>query len=69
MKKLSLLLIDVYRLILSPIFGGQCRYTPSCSVYARQAIEKYGSLKGVYLGMRRLLRCHPLHRGGYDPIP
>jgi len=69
MKKLSLLLIDAYRLILSPIFGGQCRYTPSCSVYARQAIEKYGSLKGVYLGMRRLLRCHPLHRGGYDPIP
>jgi hypothetical protein len=69
MKKLSTILIDAYRLILSPIFGGQCRYAPSCSLYARQAIEKYGPLKGVYLGMRRLLRCHPLHRGGYDPIP
>jgi putative membrane protein insertion efficiency factor len=69
MKKLSLILVDAYRLFLSPIFGGQCRYTPSCSVYARQAIEKYGPLKGIYLGARRLLRCHPLHRGGYDPIP
>jgi len=69
MKKLSLILIDAYRLVLSPIFGGQCRYTPSCSVYARQAIEKYGPFKGACLGMRRLLRCHPLHRGGYDPVP
>lgn len=69
MKAIVLFLIDGYRLILSPIFGGQCRFTPTCSAYARQAVEKYGPLKGTTLGLRRLLRCHPLHRGGLDPVP
>ncbi len=69
MKKTLLFLIDGYRLILSPILGGQCRYTPSCSEYTRQAVDKHGALKGMALGMRRLLRCHPFHRGGFDPVP
>lgn len=69
MKAIVLFLINGYRLILSPIFGGQCRFTPTCSAYARQAVEKYGPLRGMTLGLRRLLRCHPLHRGGFDPVP
>ena len=69
MKKAMLLAIRAYRLVLSPIFGGQCRFTPSCSLYALQAVEKYGALKGISLGLRRLVRCHPFHRGGYDPVP
>jgi len=69
MRRILIVLIKAYRLILSPIFGGQCRYTPSCSLYARQAVEKYGALKGISLGLRRLFRCHPFHRGGYDPVP
>jgi putative membrane protein insertion efficiency factor len=69
MKKVVLFLIDAYRLVLSPIFGGQCRYVPSCSLYARQAVEKYGPARGMVMGLRRLLRCHPWHRGGFDPVP
>jgi putative membrane protein insertion efficiency factor len=69
MKKVVLFLIDAYRLVLSPIFGGQCRYVPSCSLYARQAVEKYGPARGMVMGLRRLLRCHPWHRGGVDPVP
>jgi putative membrane protein insertion efficiency factor len=69
MKQLSLILIDAYRLVLSPFFGGQCRYAPSCSAYTREAIERYGTIKGISLGIKRLLRCHPFHRGGFDPVP
>ena len=69
MKTIVLFLIDGYRLVLSPIFGGQCRFTPTCSAYARQAVEKYGPFRGAALGLRRLLRCHPFHRGGFDPVP
>ncbi|OGD12591.1 MAG: membrane protein insertion efficiency factor YidD [Candidatus Aminicenantes bacterium RBG_13_62_12] len=69
MKRILIALIDAYRFLLSPVFGGQCRYEPSCSLYARQAVEKYGGLKGISLGLRRLARCHPFHRGGFDPVP
>jgi putative membrane protein insertion efficiency factor len=69
MKNLALLVIRVYQLVLSPFFGGQCRFYPSCSVYTREAIEKYGALKGAFLGAKRLLKCHPLHPGGVDYVP
>ncbi len=61
--------IKVYQYLVSPLFPPSCRYVPTCSQYAVEAIMKYGILKGVYLGVRRLLRCHPFHPGGYDPVP
>ncbi len=69
MKKTALVIIRIYQLVISPVFGGQCRFYPSCSDYARGAIEKYGALKGVALGAKRLLKCHPLHPGGVDHVP
>ncbi len=69
MKKAAVLVIRLYQLILSPILGGQCRFTPSCSTYTREAITKYGLVKGVFLGGRRLLKCHPFHPGGVDTVP
>lgn len=64
-----LLLIDVYRVTLAPLIGGFCRYEPSCSRYAEEAIRRHGALRGSHLGLRRLMRCHPLRAGGYDPVP
>ena len=69
MKKLFLFLIRFYRRRISPLRPPCCRYIPTCSEYALQAIEKYGALKGSWLALRRLLRCHPFHEGGYDPVP
>ncbi len=69
MKKVAVLAIRLYQLILSPLLGGQCRFYPSCSSYTREAIEKYGVLKGILLGGKRLLKCHPFHPGGVDLIP
>lgn len=63
------LLIRVYQLALSPLFAGSCRYQPSCSEYARQAITRFGAIKGSYLMTARLLRCHPWGGAGYDPVP
>jgi uncharacterized protein len=57
-----------YQLLISPLLPPSCRFTPTCSEYAMQAIQKYGALRGVYLAARRLLRCHPFHSGGYDPV-
>jgi hypothetical protein len=54
---------------LRPLLGANCRFFPSCSDYAREAVEKHGAIKGVYLAVRRILRCHPYHPGGYDPVP
>ena len=68
MKSVLILLIRAYRVVLSPLLPPACRFTPTCSEYALQAIEKYGALRGVYLAARRLLRCHPFHSGGYDPV-
>ena len=62
-------IIRGYQLLLSPWFGARCRFYPSCSCYAHTAIERYGALHGTWLGLRRLLRCHPFHKGGYDPVP
>jgi len=68
MKKVLLWLIDLYRKGISPLTPPSCRFVPTCSEYARQAVEKYGALKGSYLAIRRLFKCHPFHRGGYDPL-
>ena len=70
MKKILIYLIKLYRRQISPYKGGSCcRFTPTCSQYAMEAIEKYGAFKGTYLAVRRILRCHPLCKGGYDPVP
>ena len=64
-----LLLIDLYRVTLAPLIGGFCRYEPSCSRYADEAVRRHGARRGAKLALRRLLRCHPFHKGGYDPVP
>ena len=69
MKKLLLALIRVYQKYVSPAFPPRCRFIPTCSQYAVEAIEKYGALKGGWLALKRILRCHPFHEGGYDPVP
>lgn len=69
MKTLLLWLIRCYQLTLSPFFGQQCRFYPSCSQYAREAIEQHGTVKGTWLAIRRVLRCGPWHPGGVDPVP
>ena len=61
-------LIRVYQMVISPLIPPSCRFTPTCSQYAIDAIELHGPLRGIYLAARRLLRCHPFHRGGYDPV-
>jgi len=69
-KRLLLGLIRFYQRYLSPLKGGPtCRFYPSCSQYAFEAVERYGVLRGGYLAIRRVLRCHPFHPGGYDPVP
>ncbi len=69
LKKIFIFPVRLYQLILSPFFGGRCRYTPSCSVYMIEAIEEWGVVKGIYLGTKRLLSCHPWGGHGYDPVP
>ena len=69
MKSLLLLTIRIYQLCLSPFVGGQCRFYPSCSVYAAEAVDAHGALRGGWLALRRLLRCHPWHPGGVDLVP
>jgi putative membrane protein insertion efficiency factor len=64
-----LVALEAYRVTLSPLLGGHCRYLPSCSVYAEEAIRRYGARRGVWLAVARVLRCHPFHRGGLDPVP
>ena len=68
-KRVLLWLIHWYRAYLSGLHPGCCRFTPTCSQYALEAVEKYGAVKGGYLAVRRILRCHPFHKGGYDPVP
>ncbi|MEP7068382.1 MAG: membrane protein insertion efficiency factor YidD [Usitatibacter sp.] len=69
MTRLMLFVIRAYRYLLSPWWGNQCRFDPSCSEYAMQAIDAHGALRGSWLALRRLTKCHPWHRGGFDPVP
>ncbi len=61
--------IHAYRLLISPLLGPSCRFAPSCSQYALDAVGRYGALRGGWLGLRRIARCHPFHPGGWDPVP
>lgn len=69
MQKILILLIGAYRYFVSPLLGNNCRFYPSCSCYAHQAIERFGALRGGWLAVRRISRCHPWHEGGVDPVP
>ena len=69
MKKVLLFGIRFYRNFISPLKSPSCRYIPTCSEYAMTAIEKYGACRGSRLAVKRILRCHPFHAGGYDPVP
>ena len=64
-----ILLIKIYQLLISPLFPSSCRYTPTCSHYTLEALKKYGLLKGSWLGIKRISRCHPWGGSGYDPVP
>ena len=69
MKNIALFLIRCYQVLFSPLLGRHCRFYPTCSVYTYKAIKKYGLLRGTFLGGKRLLKCHPFHPGGVNPIP
>lgn len=69
MRFILRLLIRAYQLCLSPLLGPCCRFRPSCSQYALEAIQLHGALRGSWLGLKRIGRCHPFHPGGYDPVP
>lgn len=68
-RSVALGAIRLYQLLLSPLIGNQCRFHPTCSNYAMEAIDRHGVLKGAWLAARRLTRCHPFHPGGFDPVP
>jgi len=67
--ELLILLITAYRFVISPLLGPACRFEPSCACFASEAISRHGPLRGAWLAVRRVLRCHPLHPGGLDPVP
>ena len=69
MKVLLIALIQAYRTLISPLFPPVCRYQPTCSKYAIEAVERFGAWRGGLMAIRRILRCHPFHAGGYDPVP
>ena len=69
MSRFLIALVRAYRYLLSPWWGGQCRFTPTCSEYAIVALREHGAWRGSQLALRRISRCHPWHEGGYDPVP
>ena len=68
MRKIIIFLIEKYQKYISPILGNNCKYYPTCSEYAKQAIEKYGAFKGSFYGIKRILKCNPFSKGGYDTL-
>jgi putative membrane protein insertion efficiency factor len=68
MARIFILILRAYKYLLSPFLPQSCRFLPTCSVYAIEALEEHGILKGLYLSLRRLVKCHPFHPGGYDPV-
>ncbi|MBK6523292.1 MAG: membrane protein insertion efficiency factor YidD [Sphingobacteriaceae bacterium] len=68
-KKLAIIFVRFYQLTISPLLPNACRYQPTCSAYTIEAINKYGAIKGCWLGLKRILRCHPWGKHGYDPVP
>ena len=69
MKKLVLGLLSIYRRVISPLLPPSCRFTPTCSQYTYEAVDRYGIVKGGWLGVKRIVRCNPFNPGGYDPVP
>ena len=69
MKQLLVLLIKGYRYLISPMLGSNCRFVPSCSEYALEALQRYGALRGGWMAIKRIGRCHPWCHGGHDPVP
>ncbi|PID43610.1 MAG: membrane protein insertion efficiency factor YidD [Gammaproteobacteria bacterium] len=69
MKTIALFLIRVYQIAISPLFGNSCRFYPTCSAYTYEALQTHGFIKGTWLGIKRLSRCHPWTKGGIDPVP
>lgn len=68
MKKLAILIVRFYQLFISPVFPPSCRFVPTCSQYSIEAFTKYGFFKGLWLTIKRISKCHPFHKGGYDPL-
>jgi hypothetical protein len=69
MQRLVVIALDFYKAAVSPWLPAACRFTPTCSVYMREAVQKYGAARGLWLGVKRLARCQPFCAGGYDPVP
>ena len=69
MRKILIIIIKGYGYLISPFLGNHCRFYPSCSSYAVEALEKHGAMRGTWLALKRILRCHPFHPGGVDPVP
>lgn len=68
MQKVVITLLEGYKLLISPLLPSACRYYPTCSEYMLEAVSRYGALRGLWMGVKRLGRCHPFHEGGYDPV-
>jgi hypothetical protein len=68
-RRLAIGMVRVYQLGISPLLGPRCRFYPTCSEYTRLALEEHGAVKGIWLGLRRISKCHPWHAGGHDPVP
>jgi hypothetical protein len=68
MKEILICMVNLYRKLISPLKPPSCRFYPTCSQYTLQALEKYGAMKGIFIAVKRIIKCHPFHPGGYDPL-